>query len=141
MEICRARLGEISDQFHVHGKMSSYLQYPPSAMHKPLKRGLYKDQFVKWFELFPKDALLVLTSDLLYSRPEDSVNQVLSFLSVNTITPPDFKFNYKAPKNAACKNDMGPYIDAGELDALKQYYVQHNQGLDVLLSMQFPWLS
>lgn len=141
MEICRARLGQISEQFHIHGQMNSFLQYPPSSVHKPLMRGLYYDQFKRWFQLYDRSSsFLILTSDVLYSQPEHAVNQVLSFLNVDKITPSNFKFNYKAPKNAACKKDMGPYIDAEELAALKGYYIQHNEGLEELVSMTFHWL-
>ena len=148
MEICRARLGQISDQFHQHGRIAEYLAYPVPEKHKPLKRGLYADQFASWLQLFPKANLLVITSDELYKQPSDATSKVLTFLGLGRAqaTPPSFSFNFKAPKNAACARDMGPYVDEAELGSLRAYYALHNANLPKVLEGvsgwggSFPWL-
>ncbi len=94
MEVCRARFGEISDQFHVHGSMAAYLTLPLAAKSKPLRRGLYAEQFEAWLALFPRPRLLVLTSELLYKQPAAATESVLAFLGV--VSPPGFSFSFKA---------------------------------------------
>jgi hypothetical protein len=139
MEICRARLGDISDQYHRHGAMGDYLTSPVAPNHKPLKRGLYAPQLAAWLELFPRDHLLVLTSDELYKESAKAAAAVLGFLQLPT--PPGFVFNFKAPKNAACARDMAPFVDDSELAAMRAYYREHNGGLPALTGMSFPWLE
>lgn len=140
MEVCRARYGTISDMYHQHGAMAQYLREPVAQKYKPLKRGLYLEQFRAWLKLWPREALLVLTSDELYAEPAAATDKVLAFLQV--ATPATFKgFNYKAPKNAACKKDMAPFLDAQELAQLRTFYAARNQGLAELLGVDFPWLA
>ena len=141
MEVCRARLGEISDQFHAHGRMASYLTYPPAPGHKPLKRGLYLDQLSAWLQTYPRGQLLVLTSDVLYKESARAASDVLAFLGVDPEPPGFGGFNFKAPKNAACAKDMAPFVDGAELAALAAYYRAHNQGLSELVGVEFPWLT
>jgi len=149
MEICRARLGQISDMFHRHGDLGSYLSYPVPSKHKPLQRGLYADQFEVWLRLFPASQLLVLTSEELYKQPASATTQVVAFLGLSSqdATPPEFSFNFKAPKNAACAKDMAPFMDEAELAAMRIYYHGHNERLPHVLEGvggwggSFPWLD
>ena len=156
MEICRARLGKISGQFHVHGKMTNYLESEApagsgeefgriAAIKKPLRRGLYVHQFERWLKFYPRRKMLVVTSEILYATPKQATEDVLAFLfrgvDHRVAGHQDFKFNFKAPKNAACKKDMKPYIDAEELAQLRAFYLKRNRGLPSLLGMEFPWLE
>ena len=121
--------------------MGRYLAYPAPPGHKPLKRGLYADQLSAWLKRFPRGQLLVLTSDQLYKAPQTAVDRVLAFLGVGQ--PSGFAFDFKAPRNAACKKDMAPYVDDGELAAMRVYYKEHNAALPGLVGDEatFPWLA
>ena len=80
--------------------MAAYLAEPIPAKHKPLKRGLYYDQFGTWLGRFPRGQLLVLTSDVLYKEPAMATDQVLDFLGVRPKPEGWAGFNFKAAKNA-----------------------------------------
>jgi len=141
MEVCRARFNAISDIYHQHGAMAQYLREPVAAKFKPLWRGLYLDQFQAWLNLWPREALLVLTSDELYAAPANATARVLNFLKLDP-SPSNFNgFNFKASKNAACKKDMTPFLDASELAQLREFYHKKNQGLSELLGVTFSWLK
>jgi hypothetical protein len=43
-------------------------------------RGLYADQLARWFELFPREHVLALTTEELGARPAETYASVLSFL-------------------------------------------------------------
>jgi hypothetical protein len=48
--------------------------------HTYASRGLYADQLELWFELFPREQVLALTTDELGARPAETYATVLSFL-------------------------------------------------------------
>jgi hypothetical protein len=45
-------------------------------------RGRYMDQLERWFAHFPREQMLVLTSDDLLAHPADAVSEVLEFLGL-----------------------------------------------------------
>ena len=145
MEICRARFGQISNQYHIHGKMSNYLNVErgTSLAKKPLRRGLYVDQFERWLRFFPRHNMLIITSDELYATPEKITSDVLHFLFRDTgsLDSSAFKFNFKAPRNAACKSDLSTFIDDQELEQLRSFYHEKNRRLPALLGVHFPWVN
>eukprot|EP00616_Rhizochromulina_sp_CCMP1243_P009215 CAMPEP_0118970984 /NCGR_PEP_ID=MMETSP1173-20130426/7747_1 /TAXON_ID=1034831 /ORGANISM="Rhizochromulina marina cf, Strain CCMP1243" /LENGTH=437 /DNA_ID=CAMNT_0006920407 /DNA_START=120 /DNA_END=1433 /DNA_ORIENTATION=- len=142
MEVCRSRLflSSMAREYHRHGQMRLYLteQHPK----KPLRRGLYADQLEIWFEFVSRDALLILTSDELYSDPLTTAAKALGFLGLAEVTPTGFTFNLHAPKNAACKKDMSSYLDESELAQLRTFYLEKNRRLPELApGTVFPWLA
>ena len=145
MEICRARFGQISNQYHIHGKMSNYLNVERgiSLAKKPLRRGLYVDQFERWLRFFPRHNMLIITSDELYATPEKITSDVLYFLfrDMGSLDSSAFKFNFKAPRNAACKSDLSTFIDDQELEQLRSFYHEKNSRLPALLGVHFPWVN
>ena len=48
--------------------------------HTYAARGLYADQLERWLAVFPRDQLLVVTSDELGARPAEAYASILSFL-------------------------------------------------------------
>ncbi len=48
--------------------------------HTYAARGLYADQLERWLAVFPRDQLLVVTSDELGERPAEAYASILSFL-------------------------------------------------------------
>jgi hypothetical protein len=51
--------------------------------HTYASRGLYADQLELWFELFPREQVLALTTDELGARPAETYATVLSFLGAS----------------------------------------------------------
>jgi hypothetical protein len=45
-------------------------------------RGRYAEQLERWLELFPREQLLVLTSDDLFVQPKDTMARIADFLGV-----------------------------------------------------------
>lgn len=50
--------------------------------HTYVARGRYAEQLEWWFSLFPREQLLVLTSEKLSDRPAETYAQVLAFLGL-----------------------------------------------------------
>jgi hypothetical protein len=48
--------------------------------HAYVARGLYADQIERWLEFFPRDQILVLTTDELGMRPAETYASVLAFV-------------------------------------------------------------
>jgi hypothetical protein len=48
--------------------------------HTYASRGMYADQLERWFELFPREHVLALTTEELGARPAETYASVLSFL-------------------------------------------------------------
>ena len=48
--------------------------------HTYASRGLYADQLERWLSLFPREQLLVVTTEELGARPEETYASVLAFL-------------------------------------------------------------
>ena len=93
--------------------------------------------------------MLILSSDVLYKKTERATAAVLAFLFDRvddslSAGRSEFKFNFKAPKNSACKKDMSNYIDDGELEQLGTFYQERNRRLPALIgvvaSKELSWL-
>ncbi len=51
--------------------------------HTYVARGLYAEQLERWLAVFPRDRLLVLTTDALAERPAETYTQTLAFLGAH----------------------------------------------------------
>lgn len=93
-------------------------------------RGRYAEQIAKWLELFPREQVLFLSSEELYSKPFSAYGKALEFLSLPAWDPGNFKV-FK----------QGEYdgLSAVVREKLSEYFKPHNQKLYDLLGMDFGW--
>ncbi|MEP3387246.1 MAG: sulfotransferase domain-containing protein [Reichenbachiella sp.] len=97
-----------------------------------VKKGLYYQQFVKYYELFDKKNLLIIENEDLLKNCEQKLSRIFQFLGVaeeylplkkNNVSPKrDFKSEYK-----------------NELALLDEYYYPENQKFYKLVGQEFNW--
>ncbi len=95
-----------------------------------VSRGLYADQLGRWLEHFPREQLLVQTSESLFLRPQPTYGRVLDFLGL-TAQPVEF-----ARHNAGV-DDTLDHVARAEL---AEVFVEPNARLaDLLGWTEDPW--
>lgn len=105
-----------------------------------LTRGIYIDQLQNWMNYFPREQMLILKSEDLYSNPEEVVQQTLEFLGVPTGTlNQEFK-NYRRPSKKGYRNKVvPPRLDPATKNFLAEYFRLHNARLYDFLGVDFGW--
>jgi hypothetical protein len=96
-----------------------------------LRRGIYVDQLERWVKYFPRKQMLVLRSEDLFHKTQETFERVLGFIGV---FPIDLVFKaYEAfeydPMNSATR------------DRLLHYFAPHNKRLYEFLGEDFGWGS
>lgn len=95
-----------------------------------LARGFYADQLKIWYKLFPKDQLLMISSENLANNTDNSLTQIFKFLGLS-----DFKINDTSRKN---KRKYSP-MKKETRDLLIEFYKPHNEELYRLINQNFDW--
>ena len=95
-----------------------------------LSRGIYVDQLKAWQRFFPKEQILILSSEDFFANPSATCKQVLKFLNV-----PDWELNVHR------KSNVGRYSKMQEATrkSLVEYFKPHNQRLYEYLGTSFDW--
>ena len=118
--------------FHEEEKIIANPEYSTfSHLHYSYKaRGRYGEQIQKWLDLFPKEQMLFLSSEELYSNPSAAYEKATGFLGIPAWDPGVFNV-FK----------QGGYDDmpAGSRRKLAEYFAPYNQQLHELLGMDFGW--
>jgi hypothetical protein len=95
-----------------------------------LSRGIYIKQIKRYYELFPKDNILVLKSEDFFEFPNQTYMQVIKFLGLKNIEMPDFPvYNYGGEEK----------IDKDLRKKLVAYFMPHNKKLYDFLGIDFGW--
>lgn len=109
----------------------SYFSY--NYMHYSyLSRGIYADQLKTWFDLFPREQILVLRSEDFFANPGTIFKQVLEFLKLQVWELAEYKA-YNTRKEGT--DGMNP----ATRERLVDYFKPHNQRLYQLLNINFDW--
>ena len=95
-----------------------------------MARGFYGDQLKIWYELFPKDQLLMVSSEDLADDTNDTLNQIFNFLGLS-----DTKIKDISRKN---KREYTP-MKKETRDLLIEFYKPHNEELYKLVNRKFDW--
>ncbi len=95
-----------------------------------LARGHYLDQLHPWQALFPRDQLLVLRAEDLFTEPERVYLEVLDFLGLERWSPGDFT-----------AQNIGRYKGLSDATRrqLKDYFRPHNKALYEWLGRDMGW--
>jgi hypothetical protein len=95
-------------------------------------RGLYKVQLERYFDLFPKDQILVIPSEAFFCRTGECLKQIYGFIGVDDgyqLQDPSPRF---VNKN---KETVPPEV----YEYLNDYFKPHNEALYKLLGVDFGW--
>jgi hypothetical protein len=99
------------------------------------RRGLYADQLQRYYALFPREQLLVLRSESLFTEPKEIVDRVCRFLGID----PGLAARSYTPQN------LGGYdaaqVPAALYDELTRFYAPHNQRLYAMVGEDWGWRS
>jgi len=96
-----------------------------------LERGIYIKQLPRWFEAFPKEQILVLSSEEYRSDPERILREVEAFLGIPHMERPP-KEEYNVGQYPA---QMAPETRA----RLAEFFRPYNQQLYEFLGRDFGW--
>lgn len=98
--------------------------------HAYASRGLYAEQLERWLEFFPREQLLVLTTDELGERPAETYATVLEFLGA----PP-----YQLPEYPRVFDRDYPPMRDDTRAALHARFAEPNRRLERLLGRPLGW--
>jgi hypothetical protein len=93
-------------------------------------RGLYAEQLERWLALFPREQLLVLTTDELGARPDETYATVLAFLGAAPHSLDDYPRIYE--------REYPPMRDETR-KALAARFAEPNRRLEELLGRHLGW--
>lgn len=100
--------------------------------HTYKSRGLYKEQLVRYFNLFAKEQILVMNSEKFFSKPSVSLKKVFKFVGVDA----DFKVTGLEPKNVANnRTDVPPTV----YEYLNSFFRANNRALYELVGENYGW--
>jgi hypothetical protein len=95
-------------------------------------RGLYQQQLERYFQLFTKEQLLILSSEHFFSATAACLRTVFEFIGVD----PEYQVTNLQPKNVANNRTVvPPLVD----DYLDEFFKPHNERLYQLLGQDFGW--
>lgn len=96
-----------------------------------LMRGLYADNLEQWMEFFPRNQMLFLESEELFSNPADVVDEALKFLGLKSFGEegwPVFKKGRYVEK-----------MDGSLREELRAFYEEPNRRLVELTGKDWSW--
>ncbi|MFZ1041277.1 MAG: sulfotransferase domain-containing protein [Anaerolineales bacterium] len=95
-----------------------------------LARGRYIEQLQKWLAIFPRQQMLILASEELYTSPATAYRKAIEFLELSAWEPNDFK---------VYKQGVYEEMPAPIRKHLIDYYHSYNQKLYDYLNRNFDW--
>ena len=105
-----------------------------------LTRGMYIDQLQNWMRYFPREQLLILRSEDLYSNPQEVVKKTLQFLGVKSSDLNKEYRNYRRPSKKGYRKKVAPpKIDPAMRERLIEYFKPHNARLYDFLGIDLDW--
>ena len=95
-------------------------------------RGLYAEQLKRYFDLFERQQLLVLSSEEYFADPEKALHVIFSFLEINAGVLP----HKLVPQETAGRV---PGVPDAVYQALQKYFEPQNEILFQLLGRNLGW--
>jgi len=103
---------------------------PTGLRRSYVARGRYAEQIERWLHFFPREQLLVLTSEALFRDPAAGTAQISAFLGV-----PDWHAKDHPRQSAGAYEPMSAETRA----RLAHTFEPHNRRLEELLGREFHW--
>jgi sulfotransferase family protein len=105
-----------------------------------LTRGIYVDQLQNWLRYYPREQLLILKSEDLYSNPAETMQKTLKFLGVAQVELNKEYKNYRRPSKKGYRKQVAPpKMDAKLREYLVEYFRPHNARLYEFLGVDLGW--
>ena len=100
------------------------------SYHSYLTRGIYVDQLKSWFNIFPKEQMLILNSEQFFADPNEHFKRVVKFLNLPDWTLEEYK-----------KANQGRYetMDKSVRASLNAYFEPHTRALYELIGQEYEW--
>ena len=98
--------------------------------HTYVSRGLYAEQLERWLAVFPREQLLILSSDDLSDRPEETYREILAFLGAPAHSLPEYPRVFE--------REYGP-MNPETRTMLEQTFAEPNRRLEALLGRPLGW--
>jgi len=95
-----------------------------------LAKSLYAEQIKIWFELFPKENILITSTEEMSDNPIIAVNKIFQFLGMS-------KYDLKNPQKRKIENY--PKIEPKTRKILSEFFRPHNEELYKLTGKKFNW--
>ena len=99
-----------------------------------IARGHYADQLEAYLQVYPREQLLVLRSEDLFSVPQSAVDQTTRFLGLE-----DMRLHHKEVRNEGTYSKSDDPLSAPLRQQLTDYFRPHNTRLSELLGQDFVW--
>jgi hypothetical protein len=106
--------------------------------HLIVKKGVYIEQLMRWFQYFPKEQFMIIRSEDFYGNPERIIQDVLHWLDIPFV---DIKSIYHDPVN---RNQRGPNLKNQQIPThirtwLRHYYKPYNELLYQFIDRDMGW--
>ncbi len=108
----------------------SYTSYA-HRHHSYQSRGLYAEQLARWLEHFPRERLLLLKAEDLYTDATGVTRRVLAFLGLPEIPGIQPSWRNSTPDKAAMPEAVR--------DRLRRYFEPANASLRAIAGPEFDW--
>ncbi|ELU04474.1 hypothetical protein CAPTEDRAFT_64938, partial [Capitella teleta] len=116
--------------------------------YKPFTRSLYHDHLKRWFDIFPREQILIIDGEnFAKNNPAGPLRTMEEFLGVEPYITEDMFYRDDA-KGFYCPVETGCIEGKGHSNAppsqetieiLREYFKPHNEKLYELLGYQFEW--
>lgn len=100
--------------------------------HSYKSRGIYHKQIEEYLKYFPRQQILVLSSEDLFGQPESVLERVFEFLNIDK----KFKIKNLKPSNVAINRTK---VNTSVYEYLDSYFMAHNQALYELIGESYKW--
>lgn len=98
------------------------------------RRGLYADQLNRVLEVFPRERVMVISSEDMFDQPGVVVNSVLAFLEQQPLKGLDDEIH-----NAAGSTAASSVVDSDTLAHLKKLFLPQVEMLERFVGDEFGW--
>lgn len=105
----------------------------PAFFHHTYKaRGRYLEQLQRYKEYFPAERILILQSEIFYTRPAEILRTIFKFLNVN----PEQRIRNLRKLNASEGKSI---IERNVYDYLYAYFKPYNEALYEFIGRRYDW--
>jgi hypothetical protein len=129
-----------AEKARLHGRRGKVSEREDDAglddSSKYLSRGIYVDQLLRWSRFFSDEQMLVLKSENLFERPQDTLQLVLDFLALPDWEPEAWE---TIPKKRNKGKSYEQKMDPATRQRLEGFFEPHNRRLYEYLGVDFGW--
>ena len=126
-EVIKKDMDDIS-KWNINSKDDNY--FATKVENSKLARGFYVEQLLPWFELFPKNQILIISSEELASNTKNVMNEIFKFLNL-----PEYDIPNIDKVNVSKYSKMNSETRKTLIDFFKPY----NEQLFKFLDRKFDW--